>query len=315
MIRRTVLCFLPMLLLLTAACSKKIAVRSYTSKHVVLVSIDGPRWSETWGESLRRYIPHRSSELLQQGTLFTEFRNQGYTYTSSGHTAMLTGVYQEIENTGRETPTNPNIFQYWRWKSGLPAEKAWIISSKDKIEALANCLDPKWAGKYMPATDCGVNGNGTGYRADSITYQHALTIFKNYHPVLTLVHFREPDYSGHAGDWSKYLDGIKTTDSLVWQLWNFLQADPEYRGSTTMMITNDHGRHLDGIADGFKGHGDNCEGCRRIELIILGPDVRKGQEVSNPREQIDISSTIADILHFPLPTGKGKRITEAFLSN
>jgi hypothetical protein len=310
------LSFTVLLLAVTAgeACNKMPIVRQYKTKKVVLVSVDGARWSETWGDSLRQFIPYRSGILLQQGLVCTRFYNLGYTYTVAGHNAMLTGIYQPIENTGQETPEYPNIFQCWRWAKNMPAEKAWIISSKDKIAALANCNTPQWNGKYLPMTDCGISGLGSGYREDSVTFKKAEEVFTKYHPTLTLVHFREPDWSAHAGSWAGYLEGIKSTDRYLWQLWNFLQADPEYAGVTTMIVTNDHGRHNYGTPTDFISHGDTCDGCRHIELLVMGPDCPKRVETTEQYELIDIPATIAELLHFPLINCKGKIIKDAFIT-
>ena len=57
-------------------------------ERVVVVVIDGPRWSETWGEATRVHIPRRALQLAPQGVLFTAFLNRGPTYTNSGHAAI-----------------------------------------------------------------------------------------------------------------------------------------------------------------------------------------------------------------------------------
>lgn len=291
------------------SCQKSTTVLAqYQTQNVVLVSVDGARWSETWGDTTAANIPWRKQVLYPQGQMWDHCYNDGYTYTSAGHTAMLTGYYQALDNTGLETPLQPNIFQYYRWATDLPAQKTWIISSKDKIEALANCRNTQWKDRYLPSTDCGIAGLGTGYREDSITYRRAIEIFKQHRPKLTLVHFRNPDYAGHQGDWQGYVDAVKNTDSLVGALWEFLQADSNYSNKTTLILTNDHGRHLDGISNGFISHGDGCEGCRHIELMILGPDVLKQQTKTSYCQLRDIPSTIAQLLHFEMYTATGKPI-------
>jgi arylsulfatase A-like enzyme len=83
-----------------------------------------------------------------------------------------------------------------------------------------------------------------------------------------------------------------------------------YRNKTTLFITNDHGRHLDGVKNGFVNHGDNCEGCRRIYLVAIGPDFKANTVVKHPYELIDISKTIAHMLNFSIPTSEGKVIKE-----
>lgn len=285
---------------------------SYKTKNVIVVVIDGPRLSETWDEPTRKHIPKQSGKMLQEGVFYSNFRNEGATYTTPGHTAITTGVYQQIDNSGDELPNQPSFMQYWREKYNTESSKSWLIASKDKLEVLSNCKNPEWKDQFKPATDCGVNGNGTGYRPDFITYEKTLDILSQDHPQLVLINFREPDYSGHGNDWDGYLKGISNTDEFVYQIWNFIKSDPFYKDETTLFITNDHGRHLDGVFDGFVSHGDSCEGCRQISLYAYGPDFKQNHIENIAREQIDISVTVGELLGFEMPTSQGKVMLELF---
>ena len=217
-----------------------------------------------------------------------------------------------IDNGGNELPQNASIFQYWRQHYSQNEAAAWVITSKDKLEVLADCIDPQWAGKFNPSTDCGINGLGTGYRHDSVTFNSTIEILTNHHPHLVLVNFREPDYSAHANDWNKYLEGIANTDEYIYKIWEFIENDPIYKNKTTIFVTNDHGRHLDGVANGFVSHGDSCEGCRHINLYAYGPDFKQGLILNNKREQIDIPATISELLNLSMPTVEGQVMTELF---
>jgi phosphopentomutase len=64
--------------------------------------------------------------------------------------------------------------------------------------------------------------------------------------------------------------------------------------------------------EGFISHGDTCLGCRHIFLYAFGPDFKKGTIVNQKRELTDISATVAELLHFETPYGKGKVMTELF---
>lgn len=284
----------------------------YKTRHVIVVVVDGPRWTETWGDTAHTYIPFRSSRLSDEGTMFSVFRNNGNTTTTSGHAAICTGHYETLNNAGYELPTQPSFFQYWRKVTGKPQEKAWVVASKDKLNVLTNCTDSDWHNQYMPLYDCGVNGPFTGYRTDSVTYLRVISTLTTYHPDLMLVNFAEPDYAGHANDWPRYTSGIYSTDQYIRQIWDFIQADPYYANTTTLIVTNDHGRHLDGHLDGFVSHGDACEGCRHIECIIAGPDTKRGNISEVNRSQIDISRTIAELMGFPMETSEGSVMREAF---
>ncbi|MDB4754850.1 hypothetical protein OAF80_00180, partial [bacterium] len=45
----------------------EISTTKYKTQNVVIVVIDGPRYSETWGDSTHQYIPHLSNELSSTG--------------------------------------------------------------------------------------------------------------------------------------------------------------------------------------------------------------------------------------------------------
>jgi len=281
----------------------------FDAKYVVIVSVDGPRWNETWGDDRHTNIPYRE-KLAKQGILFTNFSNAGFTATNPGHCAITTGYHENIDNSGQQLPTYPSIFQHFLEASGYNNSTCQVIASKDKLNVLANCKIAAYNNKYNAEVDIGVNGQYYGYREDSITFKNALKIFSNKHPRVTLIHFKGPDIMGHQNDWQGYLDAIKETDKYLYDLWSYLQADPVYKGRTAFFVTNDHGRHDNDHSDGFVSHGDNCAGCRHIELIALGPDFAKRQVVDRPYDQRDISKTIAKLLGFKMPYSQGKEIYE-----
>ncbi len=299
------------LFLLFQACEKSPTKPSYKTQNVFIIVVDGARYTDTWGEATHQFIPYRSV-LLKQGVLCNNFYNNGFTFTCSGHQAMCTGVYEDINNNGTQYPTNPSIFQYWLKTTSEPKSKAWIVATKDKLEILSDCLDPLWNGKFRPSTDCGVNGLFTGYREDSVTFNHLKTIVTNNQVRLAIVNFKQPDAAGHAGDSLAYLQGIRDTDKYIRDFWKMLQNDPKYKNKTTLIVTNDHGRHTAGHADGYISHGDLCEGCRHVEFFGLGPDFKKNHTCETLYEQVDIANTVAEMLHFKIPTSTGRVMKDVF---
>ncbi len=286
---------------------------SFKSERVIVIVVDGPRYSETWGDNSHQYIPHMANELAPQGAICTNFNNDGYTYTTSGHAAICTGVRQELENSkGSDLPKQPSFFQYYLKATAQPPSKAWLITSKDKLFILGNSADPDWIGKYNPASDCGKNGQQSGYRDDTITFNRLMKVLKTQQPNVVLVNFKEPDGAGHANDWPGYLKGIVETDSLVWEVWKFIQADSYYKDKTTLFVTNDHGRHLDGWKDGFVSHGDECEGCRHINLYAYGPDIQPNIIVDSFYSQVDLTTTIATLIGVQMPFSQGKMMDKLF---
>ncbi|MDX5438221.1 MAG: alkaline phosphatase family protein, partial [Pontibacter sp.] len=267
--RRGLLLALSLLLACASPRSGAKIEKPLKTEHVVIVVIDGTRWSETWGAT-PGLIPNMSTKLKRKGSFLANFFNDGYTYTNSGHAAITTGVNQPIDNYGEEFPANPSIFQYFLKQSGKSATAAWIVSSKDKLHILGNTLHPGWQDQYQPSVNAGVSGPGSGYRMDSLTLVEAKRILATHKPNLMLINFMEPDGYAHAGNWDNYLRGISRGDRYVKELWDFLRKDKAFKKKTTLFVTTDHGRHLDGIKDGWVGHGDNCAGCEQIYLLALG---------------------------------------------
>lgn len=277
--------------------------KQYATEYVLILVIDGPRYSETWGDPNHKLIPKMATELAPQGVIGTAMYTEGVPRTMNGHVALSTGCNQDINNSGKESPARPSLFQIYRKITGAPANDTWVVASKDKLEMLTNCSDKDWKDTYRPSSWCGSGGKGlgSGYGNDAETVTALKSILSEHHPHLTLVNLMDPDVFAHKNQWPNYTKGIETTDAQVAEIWNHIQADPTMANKTTLFVTNDHGRHLDQVADGFISHGDYCDGCRHINLFAAGPDFREGLVTSTRYEQVQITATVAELLHIANP--------------
>lgn len=301
-----------LLLILTWNAANAGETPGFAAKRVVILVIDGPRWTETFGEPQRQYVPVQTRELMPQGVFFSDFANDGPTYTNAGHTALVTGFHQEINNNGLELPANPVLFQRWLKQSGAPVTDAWVVSSKDKLQILTDCRAKEWNHRFVCSFDCGKDGAGVGagYRDDATTRKRALEVLRQHKPHAMLINLKEPDASGHGKNWEGYLQGIRDGDAFAGELWKVLRDEAPFAGETALFITNDHGRHVDGHKDGFVSHGDDCPGCHRIQLIALGPGFRKGAVVARHANQTDVAVTAAAILGLAIPGSQGRLLGE-----
>lgn len=284
----------------------------WKTRHVVILVIDGPRWTETWGKPGRDLIPVRDKVLAPQGVVLSDMANDGPTYTNAGHSALTTGFHQEINNSGQELPRNPGITQRLI-AAGADPKAVWLVTSKDKLQILGDSTATGWNHRHVCSSDCGKDGAGSGYREDSVTLERVKAVVSEHHPRFLLINFRGPDSSGHAKQWEEYLANIKTTDDYAGQVWAHIQADAQMKDTTTLFITNDHGRHLDGHKDGYISHGDDCAGCRKIELLAVGPDFKRGMTSDLHRCQIDVAVTAAALLGLTIPDSEGKVMSELFI--
>ncbi len=239
---------------------------------IVIIVIDGVRNSDLHDDSLIEFN-QGYQELKNMGLYFSNFMNNGVTNTQNGMSNIVTGHQEELVNNGSETSSFPNIFHYYLAKNSTLEDKAWIITSKDKLETLKNTEDINFSNAFRAKSNCGISGLNSGYRDDSLTYLQAINTLENHTPNLAFIAFKEPDYSGHKGNWNEYKLGMKNSIEYSKRIVEYINLSPYYTGRTLVLITNDHGRHLNGIADGFVSHGDNCMGCRHITLLAISPNL------------------------------------------
>ncbi len=290
--------------------------KAINTEHVIILVIDGVRHTETFGDSTFQNIPNLKYKLAPQGILNTNFRaNPPRTTTNAGHTAMTTGRNQRIRNDGSQLPRFPSMFQYFMKTHDIHKDKLWVISSKGKLSILGNTKHRKWRDLYQPHVFCGRNGNGKDYVGDSRTWEKVKQVVQTYAPKLMLINLLAPDARAHANNWEGYIEAIKQSDKYALELWEMIQSHPEMKDKTTLFITTDHGRNADGYKDGFISHGPGTDSNRRIFLLTLGPDTKKGIQIEQAKhELIDLPATIAHFFNFSMPTSRGKVMHELFRS-
>jgi len=296
------------ILLVAAACETAVtpqqqAARRASSwpppndRRVVLLAIDGPRYSETFGDPLHEHVPGMWDTLRPMGTLCSNFKNLGITNTNPGHGTVLTGAWQYIDNEGVTRVPYPTLFEYYRKVSGTAASDAVLIAGKLKFNALTYSTHPDYGAAYGASSYLDIP-------YDLETYDRLIQQLDQNSPHLVMCSFSDVDQAGHSGVWSDYLRAIEVVDSLIVLTWNHLQADPDYAGKTYMFVTADHGRH-DDAHGGFQSHGDSCDGCQHIPFLVLGPNIRQGHEVTSLYTQRDICLTVGQILGIPTPYSAG----------
>lgn len=271
-----------------------------TAQNVVIAVIDGARYSETFGAEAT-YIPNIWNKLRPQGTIWTNFRNEGITKTDPGHATIVSGVWQKIDNVGTLRSVDPTIFEYFRKYTGANEQSGAVYSGKPKLEILTYSRNPDYGKAYKAAFFLASDDQSV---FDSIK----ATITKN-HPRMVIINFPNVDIAGHANNWNVYLAAIHTADSLVYELWKILQQDSVYHNTTTLFVTNDHGRH-DDAHGGFSNHGCDCDGCQHIMLLAVGNKFPAGTTITAKHTQCDIAPTVGELLSFPTPFAEGTSLLQ-----
>jgi hypothetical protein len=120
-----------------------------------------------------------------------------------------------------------------------------------------------------------------------------LDYVKDQRPRVLFVGYGETDNWGHQGRYDLVLDSAHRFDHFVRQLWDTMQAMPQYHGTTTFIITTDHGRG-GGLTE-WKEHGVEEKGSENIWIGVLGPDTAPLGERAHvaPLTQAQIAATVA----------------------
>lgn len=274
---------------------------------VMIIIIDGARYTETFGDLSKTYTP-KMWDLAKEGSIIDNFENDEYTYTSRAIPALWCGAWTDVQSINYQgSNTNhavlPTIFEYYRKQKNMPADECFYI-----LKYIPDLWLPSFDADYGP--DYWPQFHSVG-ETDKDVVTQAQLVMDNFHPHFILVYLADVDHGGHSGNWEEYTTAIKTADSLVNVLWQKLQSDPFYENSTTLIVTNDHGRH-DDEHGGFQGHGCDCDGCRHIQFLALGPNIKKDYVSTQYHTIPDMAVTASHILDIQPTKATGNIIQEIF---
>ena len=279
--------------------------RKYVTENVIVINTDGLRFEDGFG-SEGKYMSHIWNDIRPNGAIFARMYNETCTYTAPAHAQCVTGAWQYEPNNGRIRPSTPTMFEYYRRQFGAPPEDVCVLPGKGNCWHLNYSTFPGFGRNYeAPFYDL-------GYGDDEIASKLA-ELFLTTRPKLVYAILPHVDSVGHSGDYKKYTESISHADELIWKIWQQIQFNPDYKDKTTLIITTDHGRHTEGVRDGFKSHGDSCEGCRHTYCVMIGPDVKKGFVYQDECFQVDIVPTVGELLGFATPACDGSSLTKALV--
>ncbi len=230
---------------------------------VVLVTFDGVRWQDLFRgadpalvkigvhEDFREQVgkaygsgalvmPFLHGVIAKQGVLIgnrdagecAEVLNDMW-FSYPGYTEMLAGKPNPaiVEN---DPIPNPDV-TVLEWANKRPefAGKVEMVGTWELFPYIVN------VGRSGVPVDAAFNGEaGTDVR----TGRAGLELLAGRKPRLIHIAFGDTDEYAHDGNYESYLAAMERGDEYLRQLWQQLQADPYYRGQTTLIVTTDHGR-------------------------------------------------------------------------
>jgi hypothetical protein len=275
-------------------------------------------WRETAEERRAALLPFLWSTIAKEGQILGNPARQsrgtvtnGLKFSYPGYNEMILGAADPRINSNSYGP-NPNItvFEWLNGRAGYKGKVAAVATwgaFRDIFNADRSGVDVRagWTAPFAtPRGDRQALINelfrtSTRLWADNafdvLTHQTLLEYVRTASPRVLFVGYGETDEWAHAGRYDLALRSARQVDAFIAELWALMQSMPAYRGSTTFIITTDHGRG-DGLVN-WKRHGEDVVGAEAIWMAVLGPDTPPASDVANtPFTQAQVATTLAALL-------------------
>jgi len=218
-----------------------------------------------------------------------------------------------------------SLYRYKLWKLrtrlsqgvGSEAELSAVRNELQKLErhdyrgsghAQASQIEAMWQRWQDYYGDSGLKNP----RGDSALTELAIWALQHLRPRLMMINYQDPDYV-HWGNATHYTRAIAVIDKGVERLVNAIDADPEYRDHTVLIIVPDCGRDANPLMSVPFQHHFNSRSAHEIWTLILGPGIVKGRVLDKPVDQTSIAATVGGVMGFKPYRAEGRALEEVFL--
>jgi hypothetical protein len=274
-------------------------------------------WRETPEERRELLLPFIWSEVARNGQIFGDPSKQsrahvtnGLWFSYPGYNEMFSGAPDPRVDSNDKVP-NPNV-TVLEWLNTRPgfAGKVAAFGAWDVLPSILNIgrshipvgfgfapvPEPKTEREHL-INDLAADlppywGYGT---FDAPVIYAAIEALHTSQPRVLYIMLGDVDEWAHEGRYELYLDAAQRGDRFIKRVWDTLQSLPAYAGTTTLLLTTDHGRG-DTTKD-WTDHGRKVPAAETTWMAALGAGVpalgvREGVTVTTSQ----IAATIAAIV-------------------
>ncbi len=213
--------------------------------------------------------------------------------------------------------SGPELHGYTEWGSKTPELPSREIGGGNIYPTIFSLIDEQIQGAKKRIS---YTWEGIGYlfeknivdldfngESDEATAEKAMEFILKEKPILTFIHFSQPDGAGHniGHDTPEYYEAVEGIDSLIGQILASLKANG-MMDDTIILFSSDHG----GIE---KGHGGKTLLEVEIPWIIYGKNIPVKGNLDTSIVTYDTAPTIAYLLGLKIPEfWRGKPILKIF---
>lgn len=275
-------------------------------------------WRESPGERRAVLLPFFWSTIAREGQILGNPAKgsagtvtNGLKFSYPGYNEMILGAADRRINSNSYGP-NPNITVF-EWLNAKPDYRGRVAvlatwgAFRDIFNGSRSGIDVRagWTPPFATPRNERQSLINEFFRTttrlwadnalDVLTHQTLLEYVRTASPRVLFVGYGETDEWAHAGRYDLTLRSARQVDAFIAELWQLMQLLPGYRGTTTFIITTDHGRG-DGRAD-WKRHGEDVVGAEAIWMAVLGPDTPAlGERENQSFTQAQVAVTLASLL-------------------
>lgn len=266
------------------------------TRNVVIVAMDGVRWQDVFGAGRDTLMPFLWSVVAKEGQLFGN-RARGsnmrvtnrLNFSYPGYQEMLAGYVDPRIDNNHFGP-NPNV-TVLEWLNRQPELRGRVAAFASWV--VFNDIFARRSEGFVVQAG---GPNREEITPDSAIHVLALRHLVERKPRVLFVGYGDTDFHAHSKSEQRYRAALRAADGFVAELWRQLQSMPEYRGTTTLIITTDHGR---GRGNNWSSHGWRTRGSGETWLAIVGPNVPAlGERSSTGTTTSQVAATIAAALGY-----------------
>jgi hypothetical protein len=275
--------------------------------------------AETPSERRAKLMPFFWNTIAKQGQLYGNRDagslgdvTNGRWFSYPGYSEFLTGHADDRITSNKPIPNpNLNVLEWLNGRAGFGG-KVFACNAWPTLRAILNVersrlpmfstmqksppgsVSPRIAELEQLMADIPAPWPDEHY--DAFVQRAALEFIDVHRPRVLYVNYGETDEWAHARRYDRYLESAQRVDRWIRELWEKLQALPEYRGTTTLVITTDHGRGV--LPSDWTSHGEKVPRSGEWWCAVLGPDTPALGERKNcePVKQAQIAATLARFL-------------------
>ena len=271
------------------------AYSEHTAENAIVITIDGLR-----PDAISQANAPNLKDLIKEGAYTPVANTVDPPKTLPSHTSLVTGLVPNKHLTfinewvdGFGYTQFDTIFTIAK-KAGFSTA---MFAGKNKLNFIAapGSIDKLEVIEYSPSCVKKISDSFIDYAKMSM-------------PRVSLIHFPEPDITGHKNDWmsEEYMKSITRVDLEIGKIITFLKKQGIY-GKTFIVITADHG-----------GKGTNHKVIHpevmTIPWLALGENVKQNYEIKEQVYIYDTAPTVLKALGLPeLKNIDGHAVDEIFV--